>query len=116
MEIVPRPEERRRAVRVEPGPLRVRLKGMWDGTLIDISELGALVQLPVPQTIHTTITLEVEWEHATLLLEGRVVRSSPSPVEGSRPPLGLTDYYVAIEFAPLPEQSGDTLKSIVGGE
>jgi hypothetical protein len=116
MEIVPRPEERRRAARVEPGPLRVRLEGTWDGILVDISELGALVQLPVPQTIHTTITLEVEWEHATLLLAGRVVRSSPSPVDADRPPRGLTDYYVAVEFTPLPEQSGATLRSIVDRE
>jgi hypothetical protein len=111
MELVPPSSERRRAIRVEPGPLRVRLEGTWDGILVDISELGALVQLPVPQTIHTTITLEVEWEHVTLLLAGRVVRSSPSPVEG-----GLTDYYVAVEFTPMPEQSGVALRTIVGGE
>jgi hypothetical protein len=116
MELVPPPTDRRRAVRVEPGPLRVRLEGTWDGILVDISELGALVQLPVPQTIHTTITLEVEWEHATLLLAGRVVRSSPSPVEGNRPPHGLTDYYVAVEFTPLPEPAGAALRSIVDGE
>ncbi len=116
MELVPPSSERRRAIRVEPGPLRVRLEGTWDGILVDISELGALVQLPVPQTIHTTITLEVEWEHVTLLLAGRVVRSSPSPVEGNRPPLGLTDYYVAVEFTPMPEQSGAALRTIVSGE
>ncbi len=114
MKIVPRSEERRRAVRIEPGPLRVRLEGTWDGILIDISELGALVQLPVPQTIHTTITLEVEWEHATLLLAGRVVRSTPSPVDASVAPTGLTHYYIAVEFALLPEHSGATLKNIVG--
>jgi hypothetical protein len=113
MELVPPPDERRRAVRVEPGPLRVRLGGTWDGILVDISELGALVQLPVPQTIHDAITLEVEWEHATLQLAGRVVRSSPSPIDAPRTPLGMTDYYVAVEFAPLPVASGATLRNIV---
>ena len=106
-------EERRRAARIEPGPLRVRLSGRWDGILVDISEVGALVQLPVPQTVHTPITLDVEWEHATLQLSGRVVRSSPSPSEAMRTPAGLTDYYVAVEFAPLPEQSDATLKRLL---
>jgi PilZ domain len=106
-------EERRRAVRVEPGPLRVRLSGKWDGILVDISEVGALVQLPVPQTIHTPITLDVEWEHATLQLSGRVVRSSPPPGEAQRTATGLTDYYVAVEFAPLPEHSGAALKRLL---
>jgi hypothetical protein len=109
-------EERRRAARIEPGPLRVRLSGRWDGILVDISEIGALVQLPVPQTVHTPITLDVEWEHATLQLSGRVVRSSPSPSEASRTPTGLADYYVAVEFTPLPEGSDVTLKRLLDQE
>ena len=113
MEIVKRADERRRAVRIEPGALRVRLDGKWNGILVDISELGALVQLPVPQTIHTAITLEVEWEHATLQLAGRVVRSSPSPAEATRTPTGLADYYVAVEFAALPESSDAALKRLL---
>jgi hypothetical protein len=109
-------EERRRAVRIEPGPLRVRLSGRWDGILVDISEVGALVQLPVPQTIHTPITLDVEWEHATLQLSGRVVRSSPPPGEATRTRTGLADYYVAVEFTPLPEQTDATLKRLLERE
>jgi hypothetical protein len=109
-------EERRRAVRIEPGPLRVRLSGKWDGFLVDISEFGALVQLPVPQTIHTPITLDVEWEHATLQLSGRVVRSSPPPGEAQRNAAGLADYYVAVEFAPLPEAADATLKRLLDRE
>jgi hypothetical protein len=109
-------EERRRAVRIEPGPLRVRLSGKWDGILVDISEGGALVQLPVPQTIHTPITLDVEWEHATLQLSGRVVRSSPSPSEAQRNAAGRTDYYVAVEFEQLPDGSDATLKRLLDQE
>lgn len=116
MEPEQRIDERRRAARVEPGPLRVRLEGRWDGILVDISELGALVQLPVPQTVHTPITLEVEWEHATLQLACRVVRSSPSPFETPRPPRGMRDYYVAVEFLNVPEESSPALKTIVSGE
>jgi hypothetical protein len=96
--------------------LRVRLNGKWDGILVDISEVGALVQLPVPQTIHSPITLDVEWEHATLQLSGRVVRSSPPPGEAQRDQSGLTDYYVAVEFAPLPEGCDLTLKRLLDQE
>ena len=116
MEIVKRSDERRRAVRIEPGPLRVRLSGKWDGILVDISEMGALVQLPVPQTVHSSITLDVEWEHATLQLSGRVVRSSPSPGEATRTRTGLTDYYVAVEFEPLPGPSDAALKRLLDQE
>lgn len=100
-------------MRIEPGPLRVRLGGKWDGILVDISEVGALVQLPVPQTLHESITLDVEWEHATLQLSGRVVRSSPSPSEAERSKTGLTDYYVAVEFTPLPEPADAALKRLL---
>ena len=97
--------ERRRAERSEPGPLRVRLFGRWEGVLINISSIGALFQLPIPQPVDSDITLDVEFERGTLQLTGRVVRSSPFPF-GGRPqaPLTPTDYYVAVEFAEaLPE-------------
>jgi PilZ domain len=109
-------DERRRSVRIEPGPLRVRLSRKWDGILVDISEVGALVQLPVPQTVHTSITLDVEWGHATLQLSGRVVRSSPPAGEGPPNASGLSDYYVAIEFAQLPEESDAALKRLLEKE
>jgi hypothetical protein len=111
-----RTDERRRAVRIKPGPLRVRLEGRWQGILVDISEAGALVQLPVPQTVHTPITLEVEWEHTTLQLAGRVVRSSPSPFDTPRPARGMRDYYVAVEFLNVPDEIDPALKDIVRGE
>ena len=38
--------EHRRAKRVRPGPLRVRLHRTCEGILVDISESGALVQVP----------------------------------------------------------------------
>jgi hypothetical protein len=107
-------DDRRRAVRVNPGPLRVRLLGRWEGVLINISELGALVQLPIPQPPKTRITLELEWEHVTLQLTGHVVRSSPPPLGGApKGPVEATDYYVAVEFDPVPAESTATLLDIV---
>jgi hypothetical protein len=94
----------------------VRLNGKWDGILVDISEVGALVQLPVPQTVQEPITLDVEWEHATLQLSGRVVRSSPPPGEAQPDRSGLTDYYVAVAFEQLPESSDATLKRLLDRE
>lgn len=110
-------DDRRRAARVEPGPLRVRLHGRWEGILINISELGALVQLPIPQPVRTLITLEVQWEHATLQLTGRVVRSNPFPIGGvPEGPIGRTDYYVAVEFASVPTDAEDALQDIMRRE
>ena len=92
--------ERRRAQRSEPGPLRVRLQGRWEGILINISTNGALIQLPVPQTVDTRIVIDVEFEQGTVLqLAGRVVRSNPLPNGGRfTMPDTDTDYYVALEF------------------
>jgi hypothetical protein len=92
--------ERRRAQRTEPGPLRVRLHGRWEGVLINISTIGALVQLPIPQPINARITIDVEFDHGSVLqLSGRVVRSNPLPHGGRLTmPLTHTDYYVALEF------------------
>lgn len=92
--------ERRRAQRSEPGPLRVRLHGdRWEGVLINISTNGALIQLPVPQTINARIVIDVEFDHHVLQLSGRVVRSNPMPTGGRLTmPLTDTDYYVALEF------------------
>jgi hypothetical protein len=91
--------ERRRAQRTQPGPLRVRLHGRWEGVLINISTNGALIQLPIPQPVNARITIDVEFDHDVLQLSGRVVRSNPMPHGGRLTmPLTDTDYYVALEF------------------
>jgi hypothetical protein len=60
--------------------------------------------------------VDVEWGHATLQLSGRVVRSSPPPGEAPLNAAGLTDYYVAVEFAQLQDASDATLKRLLDKE
>jgi hypothetical protein len=74
-------QERRRSARVRPGPLRVRLHRTCEGILVDISETGALVQLPSWQATAKQVTLQLEWQDALLPLPGRVVRSNPHQLE-----------------------------------
>ena len=72
---------RRRSERVRIGPLRVRLHRTCEGILIDLSETGALVQLPAAPALQKAVTLQLEWDDLTLHLKARVVRSSPQRIE-----------------------------------
>ena len=83
--------DRRRAERVRIGPVEVRLSGTCHGSLIDLSVLGALVQLPVAQTADDSVTLQVETAGAPIQIRARIVRSMPA---GSQ-------HRVAIEFEDL---------------
>ena len=82
--------ERRRAPRARVGPLDVSLGGS-NGSLIDLSVLGALVQLPLAQAADASATLRIDAENGAVTLRARVVRSIP----------GDAGYAVAIEFEDL---------------
>lgn len=108
--------ERRRAVRVRPGPLRVRLHRACEGILVDISETGALVQVPSSQAPQKAVTVQVEWGDAVFPLRGRVVRSLPHRVELATATLARAEYQVAVEFSDVTPDEATILKSIVRGE
>lgn len=106
-------EERRRAARVRPGPLRVRLHRTCEGILVDISETGALVQLPAAQPRSKQITLHLEWQDVILLLQARVVRSQPYQLELPTATLARRDYHVAVEFADMTREAATVLQSLL---
>lgn len=106
-------KERRRAARVRPGPLRVRLHRTCEGILIDISETGALVQLPSAQSASKTITLQIEWQDAVMLLPARVVRSSPFRLELPTATLARREYHVAVKFEGLTPEATSSVLEIV---
>ena len=108
-----RPEqERRRAARVKPGPLRVRFHRTCEGILIDISETGALVQLPsTPPARQVTFQLEVE--DVTIALHAHVVRTKPYKVELPTATLARPAYHVALEFKDLTSSAVAAVKHIV---
>ena len=108
--------ERRRAVRVRPGPLRVRLHRTCEGILVDISETGALVQVPASQAPQKTLTLQLEWRDAIVPLRARVVRSKPHQVHLATATLARAEYQVAVEFSDISPDDVLLLKNIVRGD
>jgi hypothetical protein len=104
--------ERRRAERVQPGPLGVRLFRN-EGTLIDISPKGARVRLPRPETPGKQITPILDWNDEAVLLRGRVIWCAPHRVELPNAVLGRTEHHVAFEFAALPERSVEALTRLL---
>lgn len=86
---------------------------MLEGTLIDISELGALVQLPSAQTPEKQITLSLEWKDEIVRLGARVVRSIPQRVQLRNAVLARSEYHVAIEFRDLVPDAATVLRRII---
>jgi hypothetical protein len=109
------PSERpvRRAQRVSPGPLRVRLHRTCEGFLVNISETGALVQVPWSMTPDRQITLNLEVQDALLRLPARVVRSVPQPLQTAEATLRRTEYKVALEFSDLPPDQVEALQRLL---
>jgi c-di-GMP-binding flagellar brake protein YcgR len=108
--------ERRRAIRVRPGPLRVRLHRTCEGILVDISETGALVQVPSSQAAQKHVTLQVEWRDAVVPLRARVIRSLPQRVQLATATLARAEYQVALEFSDISPAEATFLKTMVRGD
>ena len=112
-----RPEhDRRRAARVRPGPLRIRLHRTCEGILLDISETGALVQVPTSMPAERAVTLSLEGDDMLLRLPGRVVRSLPHQVELASATLARKEYQIAVEFSEIPQDQVDALRKLIKSE
>jgi len=97
--VAPAQPDRRRTERTVCEPLRVRLNVYREGTLIDLSQGGALVNLQSePPPIGTQVTLAIEWSERTLHLPARMVRSIARGVQNGSAAQGQTEYQVALEF------------------
>jgi hypothetical protein len=104
----------RRAERVRPGPLRVDIHGGPSGTLVDLSEFGALFELPAAQPVGSKISFDLHWDATPILMHGRVVRSTPRyegswRVEWMEP----DNHQVAVEFFDLAAQCTTTLRELL---
>jgi hypothetical protein len=108
--------EQRRSRRVRPGPLRVRLHRTCEGILVDISESGALVQVPWSLSPDRQVTFNLEIGDTPLQLRGRVVRSSPHKLQMAAATLAKTEYQVAVEFNDLPEDQVAALQKLLKSE
>jgi hypothetical protein len=108
------PVERRRANRVRSGPLRVQLDAGPAGTLIDLNEFGALLELPAPHDVTSHVTFDLYWEGVPVRLHGRVVRTTPCFDSDARVAWGEpASYHVAVEFFDLADQCAITLHDVV---
>ena len=89
--------ERRRAERVRLGTVNVRLSGIGGTEIVDLSVLGAMLEVPITQATDRSVVLEVESSTQILDLRARVVRSTARPAgAGER-----ATWFVAIEFDDL---------------
>ena len=93
--------------------MRVRLHRLCQGTLIDISERGALAWLPIEQPPEKLVTLQIDWKSETILLPARIVRSLPHPQQSNHPVRGVAEYQVAFEFLNLAPSAVAILRQIV---
>ena len=83
---------------------------------MDISETGALVQIPSSMAADKPVTLSLESGDALLRLPGRVVRSSPHQVQLAAATLARTEYNVAVAFSDLPDDQVIALRRLIKSE
>jgi hypothetical protein len=94
--------------------LRVDIQAGPSGTLVDLSEYGALLELPEPQAVGGSISFDLHWDGTPILMHGRIVRSSPRyegswRVEWMEP----VSHQVAVEFFDLAAQCTTTLRELL---
>jgi hypothetical protein len=108
------PIERRRAKRLKSGPLRVVLETGPSGTLVDLNEFGARLEMTAPQEVNSRLSFDLYWEGVTVRLQGRVVRSTPHFDDEARLTWGEpASYHVALEFFDLASECAITLHDVV---
>jgi hypothetical protein len=112
----PRPGHHRRAPRVRPGPLRVRLHRTCEGILVDISASGVLVQVPWSMSRDRQVTVNLDVGDTPLQLRGRVVRSMPHKLQMAEATLARTEYHVAVAFSELPDDQVAALQKLLKSE
>jgi hypothetical protein len=105
-------QERRRAPRVHPGPLKVSMYAR-DGELIDISDSGAAIRASFPHSSGEFLAFVLRWNDESILLRGRVVRSATHRIMPARDSgIAKIEHHIGVEFVSLPPHSVDQLKRL----
>jgi hypothetical protein len=106
---------RRVAGRVRPRPISVELSNIGRGTLINISESGALVDISDPQNVGREVAFSLEWDRLRLDLRGSIVRCKLRQEGGGRLVWAeATSYEIAVRFAEMPASSAKILADVIG--
>jgi len=113
--VMPPERDRRKAERVSFEPLRIRLDRTRDGTVVDLSEGGALLQMSVAPPLDRQIPVEIEWKNTKVTLQARVVRSEQRHVQLEAATLKRTEYAVALEFVDMTPEQAAAVKRIIQG-
>jgi hypothetical protein len=110
------PRSTRRSKRVRPGPLRVDVGEGRSGTLIDLSELGALFELPAAQEVDSYASFDLHADQGIVTLHGRIVRCTPryeTPWRVAWEDPEPAAYHVAVEFFDIVAHAATTLREIL---
>jgi hypothetical protein len=107
--------DRRRSKRVRPGSLTVAMYE-HDGTLLDVSETGALIRTNSAQAENDLMAFVLRWKDESILLRGRVVRTVQHRTStATESGLRRTEHHVGVEFHRLPPHSILQLQRLVHG-
>jgi len=109
----PRPVERRKAARVQFEPLRVRMDLSREGILVDLSEGGALLVMPMSPPRDNKFTVNIEWNNTWVELAARVVRLEQRQVRLASATLARKDYNVALEFLDMTPDRTVAIRRII---
>jgi hypothetical protein len=108
------PRSRRGAGRVRPRSLPIELLPSGRGTVVNMSQSGALVNMAARQTIGSEVAFILRWHRRNLELRGHVVRCEARQEDRARlvwaEPMS---YYVAVRFANMPASSAQTLAMLI---
>lgn len=110
---MPPEHNRRRTERVRlTWPMRVNVTNK--GTLIDLSEGGALLLLGRSYDLGKQIPVAIEAGTGTVHLAARVVRCTPAAAHTQPSTVGETSYHVAVEFLALTPGAAEALRQLLG--
>ena len=98
-----------RVVRLREIPARYQ----GEGIIVDLSETGARLQLPVAPPRDRPCSVQIEWRNTIVTLQARVVRSVQRSVQSESATLARTEYYVAIEFLDPTREAIDAVRRIL---
>ena len=109
----PTPSERRKAARVQFEPLRVRMDRSREGILMDLSEAGALLVMPMSPPRDNKFKLTIEWKNTSVEVAARVVRLEQRQVRLASATLARKDYNVALEFLDMTPDRTVAIRRII---
>ncbi|MBI3046867.1 MAG: PilZ domain-containing protein [Acidobacteria bacterium] len=96
---------------MESTNLRVRVNVTCAGTLVALSESGAVIRLPKPQRPDQQTTIAIEdYASDTIYIPARVVRTEPC----TPPAAARAEHHVFVEFLALSHRTAAAIRRLIG--